>query len=65
MSVQMRIALGTICVFNALILVVLGGAALFFVDGRAAPLIACAFWFGAGLLLGLARHLRRGTEWGT
>ena len=65
MSVQMRIALGTLCVFNAIILVVIGGVALFFVNGRAAPLLACAFWFGAGLLLGLSRHLRKGTEWGT
>ena len=60
----MRIVLGTLCVFNALLCVVIGGAALFFVDGRAAPLLACAFWFGAGLLTGLARHLRKGTEWG-
>jgi hypothetical protein len=63
-SVQMRIALGTLCVFNAVIIIVLGVAALFFVNGRAAPLLACAFWFAAGLLLGLARHLRKGTEWG-
>lgn len=64
MSVQMRIALGTLCVFNAVIIFVLGGAALVFVNGRAAPLLACAFWLAAGLLLGLARHLRKGTEWG-
>jgi hypothetical protein len=60
----MRIALGTICVFNALILLALGFAALFFVNGRAAALLACVFWFAAGLLVGLARHLRKGTEWG-
>ena len=65
MSVQMRIALGTLCVFNAIILVAVGGVALFFVNGRAAPLLACACWFGAGLLLGISRHLRKGTEWGT
>jgi hypothetical protein len=60
----MRIVLGTLCMFNALILVVLGFAAFFFVSGRAAPLLAAAFWVASGLLLGLARHLRKGTEWG-
>ena len=63
MSVQMRIALGTLCVFNALIVVALGFAALFFVNGGAAPLLAGGFWIAAGLLFGLARHLRKGTEW--
>jgi len=61
----MRIALGTLCVFNAAILVVLGAAAVVFVDGRVGPLLAGLFWFCTGLLLGLARHLRKGTEWGT
>ena len=64
MSVQMRIALGTVCVFNAILCVVLGALALFFIDGGAAALLAGVFWFGAGMLFGLARHLRRGTEWG-
>ena len=64
MSLQMRIALGTICVFNAFLFVVLGALALFFVDGGAAALLACGFWLGSGMLFGLARHLRRGTEWG-
>ena len=64
MSVQMRIALGTLCVFNAAILVVVGAAAFVFVDGRAGALLAGVFWLGAGLLLGLARRLRKGTEWG-
>ena len=63
MSVQMRIALGTICVFNAVLLVALGAGAVVFVSGGAAELLAAAFWFGAGLLFGLSRHLRRGTEW--
>jgi len=61
----MRIALGTLCVFNAAILVVLGAVACLFVDGRVGPALAGTFWFGTGLLLGLARHLRKGTEWGT
>jgi hypothetical protein len=63
-SVQMRIALGTLCVFNAAILVVVGAAAFVFVDGRVGALLAAIFWLGSGLLLGLARHLRKGTEWG-
>ena len=61
----MRIALGTLCVFNAAIFVVLGGAAFVFVDGRVGPLLAGILWLGTGLLLVLARHLRKGTEWGT
>ena len=61
----MRIALGTLCVFNAVLCVVLGGAAFFFVNGRAASLLACLFWLAAGMLFGLARHLRKGTEWGS
>jgi hypothetical protein len=60
----MRIALGTLCMFNAMIVVVLGFAALFFVNGGAAPLLAGAFWLAAGFLVGVARHLRKGTEWG-
>jgi hypothetical protein len=63
-SVQMRIALGTLCIFNAVILVVLGGAAFLFVNGGAAPLLGAAFWLAPGMLLSLARHLRKGTEWG-
>ena len=61
---QMRIALGTLCIFNAVLVVALGFAALFFVNGAAAPLLAGACWLGAGMLFGLARHLRKGTEWG-
>ena len=60
----MRIALGTLCIFNAMILVVLGFAALFFVDGRAAGVLGAGFWVAAGTLSALARRLRSGTEWG-
>ena len=64
MSLQMRIALGTLCIFNAMIFFVLGFAALFFVNGRAAAVLGAGFWVAAGMLSGLARRLRKGTEWG-
>ena len=64
MSVHTRIVLGTLCVFNALILIVLGFASLRFVDGVAGPIVAGCFWLAAGGLLGLSRRLRKGTEWG-
>ena len=64
MSVQMRIALGTLCVFNGVLLSVLGGVALWFVNGRTAPVLGGVFWVAAVVLFALARRLRKGTEWG-
>ena len=63
MSVQTRIVLGTLSLFNALLLVILGFGSLTFVNGSPGPLLAGCFWLFAGSLLGLARWLRRGTEW--
>jgi cytochrome c biogenesis protein CcdA len=62
-SVQTRIVLGTLCVFNAFILIVLGVGAAFVVNGAAAPIIAASFLGLAGLLLAVSRRLRKGTEW--
>ena len=63
-SVRTRIALGTLCVFNAFTLTVLGGIALFYVDGAAGPIGAAACWLFAAGLWELAHHLRRSTDWG-
>jgi hypothetical protein len=63
MSVRTRIVLGTLCTFNALLLVVIGAIALGFVDGRAGPVGAASFWTAAASLLLLARRLRRDSEW--
>jgi hypothetical protein len=63
-SVRTRIALGTLCVFNAFILAALGGIALFYVDGGAGPVSAAACWLFAVGLWELAHRLRRSTDWG-
>jgi hypothetical protein len=63
MPARTRIALGTLCVFNALTLTVLGLVGLFFVDGLAAPVAAAGLWLAAYGLLRLSRHLREGTDW--
>jgi hypothetical protein len=63
-SLRTRIALGTLCVFNACIVTVLGVIALVYVDGLAAPVSAGACWLFAALLWQLAHRLRRATDWG-
>ena len=63
MSVRTRIALGTLCSFNAITLVVIGFVSLLFVDGASGPVGAALFWLGGGALLALARRLRRETDW--
>jgi hypothetical protein len=62
-SVGTRIVLSTICVFNALILVVVGFLAWFFVDGSGAPIVAALSWLAALTLVMLSRILRRGPEY--
>lgn len=64
MSIRTRIALGTLCVFNAFIITVLGVIALMYIDGAAAPVSAGACWLSAGGLWELSRRLRRSTDWG-
>ncbi len=63
MSVRTRIALGTLCMFNAFTVTALGFMALFYVDGTPGPISAGALWASAGGLIALARRLRQGTEW--
>lgn len=55
--------LGTLCFFNALILIALGMGSVIFVNGAPGPILAGCLWFFAGLLIGLSRRLRNGTEW--
>jgi hypothetical protein len=64
-STRARIVLEALCVFNALILTAVGFLAVFFVDGVDGPIVAAAFWLGAGGLAVVSRRLRRGTGWST
>jgi hypothetical protein len=63
MSVRTRIALGTLCMFNAVTLLALGVIALRFVDGAAAPAVAVVLWIAAASLFVTARRLRHATDW--
>ena len=58
MSVRARIVLGTLCTFNAAVLVALGVIAFRFVDGRAGKVGALLFGASATVLVVLARRLR-------
>jgi hypothetical protein len=63
MSVQTRIVLGTLSIFNAVVLLTLGMLSVFCVNGPAGPVLAGSLWFFAGALFALSRWLRNGTEW--
>ena len=63
MSVQTRLILATLCVFNGVLLLGLGVVAAVFVDGPMRVVAAAAFWIGSGSLFVLSRRLREGTEW--
>ena len=63
MSVRARLVLSTLCVFNAILLLLLGAGSLAFVDGRTRFLLAAAMWIAAIVLLTLSHGLRRGTDW--
>jgi hypothetical protein len=62
-SVQTKIVLGALCVFNGITLAILGCLSVLFVDGRSAPVLALAFWSAASVLFLLSRRLSRGPEW--
>ena len=55
--------LGTLCVFNGVLLAVVGLMSFVYVDGTSGKVLAAGFWFSAGVLFGLSRRLRRSTEW--
>jgi hypothetical protein len=62
-SVRARLVLSTLCVFNAIILAILGIGSLVFVDGGTRYVLAAAMGIGAILLVALSRGLRRGADW--
>ena len=55
--------LSTLCVFNAIILLILGAGSLGFVDGRDAFALAAAMWIAAIVLFTLSHGLRRESDW--
>jgi hypothetical protein len=62
-SVQARLVLATLCVFNGVILCVVGLGSVLFVDGGIRLVVAAALWSGAGGLFVVARRLRSEVEW--
>jgi hypothetical protein len=62
-SVQTRLVLATLCVFNGATLLLLGLASAVFVDGRWRAVLTVLFWVLAVGLFVVARRLRRGVEW--
>ena len=63
MSVRARLVLSTLCVFNSIILLLLGTGSLVFVDGRSRYAVAAAMWIAAIVLVTLSHRLRRGADW--
>ena len=63
MTAQARVVLATLCVFNGVILVVLGVGTALFVDGIVRLGIAGSMWAAAVGLFVLARRLRHDVEW--
>ncbi len=62
-SVQARVVLATLCVFNGVILLALGLGAAIFVDGVTRFGLAAGMWIAAAFLFVLARRLRDGHDW--
>ena len=60
---QGSLVLSTLCVFNTIILLLLGAGSLVFVDGRTSLHLAAALWIAAILLFTLSHGLRRGADW--
>jgi hypothetical protein len=63
MSVHARLVVGTLCVANGAILVVVGLLAFLYVDGPAGKIVAGVVWFAAGVLWSVAHQLRRADTW--
>jgi hypothetical protein len=63
MSVQTRLVLATLCVFNACSLTLLGIGSLAFVDGPARVIVATGMWIAAAALAVIAHRLRNDVEW--
>lgn len=55
--------LGTLCVFNGVLVAIVGLLSFVYVDGTSGKVLAAGFWLCAGGLFGLARRLRRVDDW--
>jgi hypothetical protein len=62
-TVQTRLVLATLCVFNGVILLALGLGSALFVDGVMRLGLAAAMWVVAIGLFALAHRLRDAVEW--
>ncbi len=62
-TVQTRVVLATLCVFNGIILTIIGVGAVVFVDGSVRLGVAGSMWLIAVGLFILARRLRKEVEW--
>jgi hypothetical protein len=59
----MRLMLGTIAMFDAVLVALVGIVALFYVDAPAGRLIGAACFVAAGTLVALSHHLDRPNRW--
>jgi type IV secretory pathway TrbD component len=62
-TVQTRLVIATLCVFNGVILLVLGLGVIVFVDGAIRFGLGGGMWIVAAALFVLARRLRDDVEW--
>ncbi len=63
LSARSRVVVHTICVFDAVILFVVGVILALFVDRPAGPIAGAVSWVGAGGLLALAGWIDRQGDW--
>ena len=63
MTAQTRVVLASLCVFNGVMLTLIGIGALAFVDGTVRLAVTGCAWLAAVGLFALARRLREDVEW--
>ncbi len=64
MSLRARLVVQAICVWNALILALLGLLFLLFGERPAGPVVGVGCWAGGLVLVAVARRVGRPTRWG-
>ena len=64
MSLRARLVVQAICVWNALILALLGALFLLFGERPAGPVVGVACWAAGVTLFVVARRVGRPTRWG-
>lgn len=64
MSLRARLVVQAICVWNALILALLGLLFLAFGERPAGPLVGTACWVTTVVLFAIARRVGRAARWG-